>query len=39
MSQSSFGGVFPVLPTVFTDRGDIDPDGMLHEEQPTADKE
>jgi 4-hydroxy-tetrahydrodipicolinate synthase len=28
MSQSSFGGVFPVLPTVFTDRGDIDPDGM-----------
>jgi 4-hydroxy-tetrahydrodipicolinate synthase len=28
MSQSSFGGVFPVLPTVFTDRGEIDPDGM-----------
>ena len=28
MSQSSFGGVFPVLPTVFTDRGDIDPGGM-----------
>jgi 4-hydroxy-tetrahydrodipicolinate synthase len=28
MSQSSFGGVFPVLPTVFTDRGEIDRDGM-----------
>ena len=28
MSQSSLGGVFPVLPTVFTDRGDIDPGGM-----------
>jgi 4-hydroxy-tetrahydrodipicolinate synthase len=28
MTQSSLGGVFPVLPTVFTDRGDIDGDGM-----------
>jgi len=28
MSQSSFGGVFPVLPTVFTDSGEIDADGM-----------
>lgn len=28
MTQSSFGGVFPVLPTVFDERGDIDPDGM-----------
>jgi 4-hydroxy-tetrahydrodipicolinate synthase len=28
MSQSSFGGVFPVLPTIFTDRGDIDRNGM-----------
>jgi 4-hydroxy-tetrahydrodipicolinate synthase len=28
MNQSSFGGVFPVLPTVFTDHGEIDADGM-----------
>jgi 4-hydroxy-tetrahydrodipicolinate synthase len=28
MSQPSFGGVFPVLPTVFTESGDIDADGM-----------
>jgi len=28
MTQSSLGGVFPVLPTVFTDSGDIDGDGM-----------
>ena len=28
MTQSSLGGVFPVLPTVFTESGDIDGDGM-----------
>lgn len=28
MTQSSLGGVFPVLPTIFTDRGDVDADGM-----------
>jgi 4-hydroxy-tetrahydrodipicolinate synthase len=28
MTQPSLGGVFPVLPTIFTDRGDIDADGM-----------
>ncbi|HWU74447.1 MAG TPA: dihydrodipicolinate synthase family protein, partial [Sphingomonas sp.] len=28
MSQSSLGGVFPVLPTVFDDQGEIDRDGM-----------
>lgn len=28
MSQSSLGGVFPVLPTIFDDHGEIDRDGM-----------
>ena len=28
MTQSPLGGVFPVLPTVFTERGEIDADGM-----------
>jgi len=28
MTHSPFGGVFPVLPTVFTERGDVDADGM-----------
>jgi 4-hydroxy-tetrahydrodipicolinate synthase len=28
MTQSRLGGVFPVLPTIFTDNGQIDADGM-----------